>query len=99
MRQELSQTSVNISVVCPGFIRHTGMFHDSGISAPKLLGSSLPQDVADGVIKSIQKNSAEVIVNPGPMKPLLALNQISPRLGDWVVQLFGVPKMNRKRIE
>jgi len=40
-----------------------------------------------------------VIVNPGPMKPLLALNQISPRLGDWVVKLFGVPEMNRKRIE
>ena len=99
MRQELSQTSVNISVVCPGFIRDSGMFHDSGQSAPKLLGSSLPQDVADGVIKCIRNNSAEVIVNPGPMKPLLALNQISPRLGDWVVKLFGVPEMNRKRIE
>ena len=99
IRQELSQTSVNISVVCPGFIRDSGMFHDSGQSAPKLLGSSLPQDVADAVIKSIQKNSAEVIVNPGPMKPLLALNQLSPRLGDWVVKLFGVPEMNRKRIE
>ena len=99
IRQELSQTDVNISVVCPGFIRESGMFHDSGQSAPKLLGSSLPQDVADGVIKCIQNNSAEVIVNPGPMKPLLALNQISPRLGDWVVKLFGVPEMNRKRIE
>ena len=99
MRQELSQTEVNISVICPGFIRESGMFHDSGQSAPKLLGSSLPQDVADGVIKCIRNNSAEVIVNPGPMKPLLALNQISPRLGDWVVKLFGVPEMNRKRIE
>ena len=99
IRQELSQTDVNISVVCPGFIRESGMFHDSGQSAPKLLGSSLPQDVADGVIKCIRNNSAEVIVNPGPMKPLLALNQISPRLGDWVVKLFGVPEMNRKRIE
>ena len=99
MRQELSQTPINISVVCPGFIREAGMFHDSGQSAPKLLGSSLPEDVANGVIKCIQKNSAEVIVNPGPMKPLLALNQISPRLGDWVVKLFGVPQMNRKRIE
>ena len=99
IRQELSQTDVNISVVCPGFIRDSGMFHDSGQSAPKLLGSSLPQDVADGVIKCIRNNSAEVIVNPGPMKPLLALNQISPRLGDWVVKLFGVPEMNRKRIE
>ena len=99
IRQELSQTDVNISVVCPGFIRESGMFHNSGQSAPKLLGSSLPQDVADGVIKCILNNSAEVIVNPGPMKPLLALNQISPRLGDWIVKLFGVPEMNRKRIE
>ena len=99
MRQELSQTNVNISVVCPGFIRDSGMFHDSGQSAPKLLGSSLPQDVANAVIKCIRNNSAEIIVNPGPMKPLLALNQISPQLGDWVVKLFGVPEMNRKRIK
>jgi short-subunit dehydrogenase len=99
IRQELSDSPVNISVICPGFITESGMFHEAGISPPKMLGSSLPQDVADAVITSIRNNSAEVIVNPGPMKPLLALNQVSPRLGDWIVKLFGIPKMNQKRIE
>ena len=99
IRQELSKTNVNISVVCPGFVRDSGMFHDSGQTAPKLLGSSSPQNVADAVLKSIQNNCAEVIVNPGPMKPLLALNQISPKLGDWLINFFGIPEMNRKRIE
>lgn len=99
IRQELSQSPVNISVVCPGFIRESGMFHKAGILPPKLLGSSLPIDVADAVITSIRKKSAEVIVNPGPIKPLLALNQISPQLGDWVMKIFGIPEMNKKRIE
>ncbi len=99
MRQEYIDSSIEFSVICPGFIRDSGMFHDSGQNPPKLLGSSLPQDVANAVVECIKKQKAEVIVNPGPMKPLLALGQISPRLGDWVVNLFGVPQMNKKRIE
>jgi short-subunit dehydrogenase len=99
MRQEYKDSSIEFSAICPGFIRDSGMFHDSGQKPPKLLGSSLPQDVANAVLNCIKKQKAEVIVNPGPMKPLLALGQISPRLGDWVVNLFGVPKMNKKRIE
>lgn len=99
LRQEYEDSPVNFSVICPGFISDAGMFHDGGVDAPVLLGASIPQKVADAVLKAIRKNKAEVIVNRGPMRPLLALGQISPRFSDWVVKRFGVPAINRKRAE
>jgi len=74
------------------------MFHDGHLDPPAMLGSSKPQAVADAVVKAIKNNSAEIIVNSGPIKPLLALGQISPRLGDSVVRIFGVSKVSKKRI-
>ncbi len=97
MRQELSETKVNISVICPGYIADTGMFYNAGQDPPRLLGTSKPERVAQAVIKAIEKNSAEIIVNHGPIKPLLSLAQVFPRLGDFVVKIFGVPQMSYQR--
>ncbi|MBT3251918.1 MAG: SDR family NAD(P)-dependent oxidoreductase [Candidatus Marinimicrobia bacterium] len=99
MRQELNKTSVNISVVCPGFISEAGMFKDSNMEAPRLLGTSSPLDVVDAVIKCIEKNLAEVIVNKGPMKPLLSIGQLSPLLADRIVGMMGVREMSLRRVE
>ncbi|MCH7764824.1 MAG: SDR family NAD(P)-dependent oxidoreductase, partial [Candidatus Marinimicrobia bacterium] len=99
MRQELRDTNVNISVICPGYISDAGMFYDGHVDPPALLGSSKPQDVADAVVKAITQNKAEIIVNKGPIKPLLAIGQISPVFGDMVVRKFGVPELSKKRIK
>lgn len=99
MRQELSETNVGISVICPGFIADAGMFYDDHVDPPAMLGTSKPQAVADAVIKAIKNNSADIIVNKGPMKPLLSLNQLSPKLGDSIVRKFGVLEVSKKRIK
>lgn len=99
MRQELRGTKVGISVICPGFISDTGMFYEDHVDPPVMLGTSKPQAVADAVIKAIKNNSAEIIVNKGPMKPLLAIGQISPSFGDKIVRKFGVIEFNKKRIK
>ena len=99
MRQELRGTKVGISVICPGFISDTGMFYEDHVDPPAMLGTSKPQAVADAVIKAIKNNSAEIIVNKGPMKPLLAIGQISPSFGDKIVRKFGVIEVNKKRIK
>ena len=46
-----------------------------------------------------KEDKAEIIVNKGPIKPLLALNIFTPSFGDSVVSLFGVKEMSRKRIQ
>ena len=74
------------------------MFFDGNVDAPKLLGTSSPQKVANAVIKALKKGSCETIVNSGPIRPLLALGQISWKLADKITRLFGVPALSRKRI-
>lgn len=97
LRQELRDSPVNISVIMPGYIRDAGMFHDGGVEPPRLLGTSSPRDVADAVLEAIEHERPEVIVNPGPMRPLLALGQLSPTLSDRLVEWLGVNRLSQRR--
>ena len=98
LRQEYKDSPINISVICPGFISEAGMFNDAQVDPPSLLGSSKPQKVADAVINALNKGSCEIIVNSGPIRPLLALAQVSWKLADKIVRWLGVPALSRKRI-
>ncbi len=98
LRQELKEKNVHISAICPGFISDAGMFHDGQIDPPKLLGSSKPEKVGEAIITALQSGSSELIVNHGPIRPLLALGQLFPKFGDAVVRWFGVPALSKKRI-
>jgi short-subunit dehydrogenase len=97
LRQELEGGPVGASVIMPGYIREAGMFHDDGVAPPRLLGTSSPQDVADAVVEAILSERPEIIVNPGPMRPMLALGQLAPRLADRIVEWMGVNRLNESR--
>jgi short-subunit dehydrogenase len=97
LRSELKDTAVGISVIMPGYIREAGMFHDGGVEPPRMLGTSSPQDVADAVVEAIEHERPEIIVNPGPMRPLLALGQLSPSLADRLVDWLGVNRLSERR--
>lgn len=104
IRQELTNTGVNISTICPGYISDYGLLADTGVPAPALAGISKSEDVAKAVVKAIENNQAEVIVNGNIImqtftKLLLATEQIFPRLGDVVNQGLGVNKLNKRRIK
>lgn len=104
LRQELASTGVGISTICPGYISGQGMMADTGIPAPSLAGTSTPDKVAIALIKAIEQNQGEVIVNGDPItanltKLLLAISQFFPSFGDITNRLLGVTKLNRLRIE
>lgn len=104
LRQELAGTKVKISTVCPGYVAGQGMIADTGVPIPSLAGASKPEDVAIAVLRAIERNRAEVIVNQDPVtvattRMLMALWQIFPRFGDTVYQWLGVAKLNQMRAE
>lgn len=104
LRQELAGTGVEISAICPGYISQQGMLADTGVPAPSLAGTSVPDDVAIALVKAIEQNQAEVIVNGDLItknftKLLFAVEQFFPTFGDAVNRWIGVTRLNQLRIQ
>tara|TARA_B100001029_G_C15063817_1_gene461355 strand:- start:4640 stop:5452 length:813 start_codon:yes stop_codon:yes gene_type:complete len=95
--QELKSSDVGVTAICPGYIAETGMFKDGGYPPPPLLGESNPRKVSKAVLEAIVKKKKEIIINSGPIRPLLAIGQIFPRLSDLIIYWLGVPELCRKR--
>ena len=99
LRGSYRRSGVSASVVCPGFVEE-GMYaktkEEFGVTVPRLLGVSKPEAVASGVIRAIKKDLPEVIVNPGPIRPLLTMAAISPSLGEWMIERIGAVAVFRK---
>jgi hypothetical protein len=78
-----------VSVVFPGFIRDAGMFHESGAKLPKFVGTSTPEDVAEGVMRSIERNRAEVDVAPLPLRAGAMAAGLAPELAASAQRRLG----------
>jgi len=94
MNLELDGTGVTMSTVNPGFVASAGMWADRGGKAPRWMREVSPQKVADAVLKAIEGHP-EVLVTPGPIRPLLALNELFPRMGKSVVKRMGIVQAMR----
>jgi len=103
LRGTYRRHGVSASVVCPGFVVEEGMYakmkEEFGVEAPRRVGVSKPEAVARGVIRTIKKDLPEVIVNPGPIRLLLAVAAMSPGLGEWIGERSGVNASFQKLAE
>lgn len=86
---ELEGTGVHAGVVCPSFVAEAGMWSDTGLEAPAAFREVRPEKVARGVLKVIA-GAREVLVTPGPVRPLLAIKEIMPSLDAKVLRAMGV---------
>jgi len=104
LRAELKGSGVGISCVSPGFISDVGMYANktratNNTRTLRAAGESSPQLVADSVLRAIRDNRAEIVVCPGPIRLINALNQIVP---DWISNLMewlGVSAVFRESAE
>jgi short-subunit dehydrogenase len=81
LRLEYADAPVGFSAVIPGFVNE-GMYvrhQQRGFKAPAFLGESSPEAVARAVLRAIQKDLPEVIVNPRPVRPAIMLGTAFPR--------------------
>ena len=99
MREELRGTGVSASVICPGFVSDAGMFAKYGKRAPRLVGESTPEQVADAVVRAVERDIAEITVNPGPKRLMQIANAISPGAMSWTLRRFGVYEFFRQQAE
>jgi short-subunit dehydrogenase len=87
---ELRDSGVAVSVICPGFVSDTGMFSRKGKPAPKSIGASRPEAVAAAVLKVLRTRKVEVVVNPKPVRLLMALKALSPEAALAVGRRLGL---------
>lgn len=99
IREELRDTGVSASVICPGFVSEAGMFAAHKVRAPGIVGETTPEKVAMAVIRAVKKDVGEIVVNPGSIKPLMVLDAIRPGIGAWLLRTFGVYDFYRRQSE
>ncbi len=95
IRQELSNTNVDVSLICPGYT-NTGMYHKGGVKAPQAARVAEPTDVAKAVIAAIKQNKPEIMLDGVSLRILFALVQLSPELGDVIYSSIGLKKLYQK---
>lgn len=93
LREDLRPTGVSASVVMPGTIREAGMFAESGAKSPRGAGTSSPEEVADGVVKAIERDRAEVEVAPITQRFLANFAARRPELAGRISARTGVDKV------
>lgn len=71
LRTDLNPRGIGVSIVSPGTIREAGMYSDSGAPPIKGLGTGTPKQVADAVVRAIERNKVEITVAP-PQQRFLA---------------------------
>ena len=99
LRLELAGTGIKFSTIFPGYVREVGMFAKFGVKSPWVIGSCSPDQVAKAVVKAVEKEKVEMIVNSQPLRYVFTLNELSPVLGDWLMRVSGANEFQRKKVE
>src|ERR1043165_5176677 len=95
LRATYRGSGVSASVISPGFVEagiYARLKERTGQAAPALLGTSPPEPVGKAVVRAIQKDLPDVIINPYPVRPLFALTALLPSVGEWMTTSLGVHK-------
>ena len=95
---ELEDRGVRFSTIFPGYVTEVGMFARFGMKPPWTIGSCTPAQVAAAVLRAIERNELEIIVNSRPLRPAFALAALFPKAGDWLMHRLGVVEFQRKKV-
>jgi short-subunit dehydrogenase len=89
LRQDLRPAGVGVSAVFPGFVRDAGMYAESGAKLPPGVGTSAPEEVAEAVVRAIERNRGEVDVAPVPMRLGAMIAGVAPGVAAAVTRATG----------
>jgi short-subunit dehydrogenase len=93
VREDLRPHGVGVSVVLPGFIRDAGMFADANVELPAGVGTRTPEQVADAVIRAVERDRAEVEVAPAGLRLGARFASLAPELAANVQRKIGGGKV------
>jgi short-subunit dehydrogenase len=92
LREELMETRVGVSVICPTFVSEAGMWAETGLKANPMAGEVSPAEVADAVWYAITRNRAEIDVMPLQLRASIKFLALAPNLFAAVARAAGATK-------
>jgi short-subunit dehydrogenase len=89
LREDLAPHGIGASLVSPGFIRDAGMFARADVPLPAGVGTRAPSEVAQAVVRAVQRNRAEIAVAPLGLRAGATLATAAPGLAAWGARRMG----------
>jgi short-subunit dehydrogenase len=99
LRLELEGSGIHFSIIFPGYVTEVGMFARFDIIPPALIGSCTPSQVANAVVKAIENEESELIINSSPARLLFVAKEVSPSIGDWLKHKLGIVDFQRRKMK
>jgi short-subunit dehydrogenase len=93
LRQDLHETGVGVSTIFPGPIRDAGMWSDGGETPPPGVTTRSPQDVANAVVRAIEKDKGEIDVASPIARMGGAIAQVAPSVAAAINRRAGAKDM------
>jgi short-subunit dehydrogenase len=89
LRQDLHGTGVGVTTVFPGFVGGAGMFAEADVKLPRGVGTVTPEQVAEAVVKGIERDKGEIDVAPLGLRAGALVAAVSPGLSARVQRKAG----------
>ena len=89
LREDVEPLGIGVTVVVPGFVSDAGFFAESGVKLPRWVGTRTPEQVADGVVRGIERERAEVDVAPLSLRIGTRLSELAPVTAARVQRRLG----------
>jgi short-subunit dehydrogenase len=99
LREDLHLSGVGVTVVFPGFVSDAGMFADSGARLPRWVGTVTPDQVAEAVVRGVERERAEVDVAPLSLRAGTFAGSLAPVTVARVQRRLGSDRIARKIAE
>lgn len=93
LRQDLHGSGVGVSVIFPGPIRDAGMFAQSEVQLPRLAATRTPGDVADAVVRAVERGRPEIDVASGAIRAAAVLAAVAPGAAEALNRRLGAPEI------
>jgi short-subunit dehydrogenase len=87
--QDLHGTGVGVTAIFPSFVRDAGLFADTGVELPRWVRTVTPEQVAEAVVRGIERGRAEIDVAPLDLRAGTLVAQAAPGLAAALQRRLG----------
>jgi short-subunit dehydrogenase len=99
LREDLHLSAIGVTVVYPGFVSEAGMFAESGARLPRWVGTVTPEQVAEAVVKGVEREKAEIDVAPLSLRAGTLAGSLAPVTVARVQRRLGSDRLARQIAE